>query len=1813
MPVSGTQNVCQYWRTDEPSVCANWDISIPVCNESNADFYPYCNLLGTQTRCSAYTASGTQSMCVRPDPNRTIGNRKTGKSWVELPTWSGGEISEGGSFDAISKYNEGECDGHGTASRCTGYAPYILGFSTLQPDDKDGSQGIDEGAELTTISGFDLRLPLGFEIYNRRALLGRCYWWKYDPQDFTVPTNVSGADPPTVVDNVLFLCTNTDEIVNEYSDFKWDNELGMYRAPCNGAKPECPRYASNVCWQYCVDEKMQGGDKVLGEQILELRYNIRRERWDADKYQEMFKYPDIQTWEGTLQYGTDSAGTTHALIPSQRVFISNFEDFTVSSNRATLVAGTRSEDGREQYPTLVEELRDIILAPIIKNIFETISGTGNVFEVTDIDHETVPIFGDTFYYNADTYGINLKDPDLRLPSQVVEVLRTFDSMEDAKSGLPVSFDDIYQDIECSLDFLLKAMPDKMVPSSFGKDQNLFYINMPTLFGDNEIVVLNKGSGRWEFDKISFKKIFCGGIIGQTSFSLVGEGEVNYLPDYANDLGAYNNNNGTIDFSFFPLISYRTGNTSTVSYVYNDSVRKEIAANPAFPPDHNTYDLSYKLYKIKAFENPTILTMENMRFFGNSGYVLVTIPDDHKVLTRAIKPWEVGDAPHDIYLTYPPEVTSPGVQPIAVTRTLMEIFDEDNNHLEPNQIILRPKNISNFKAPCRDSSIVLHDIYIYEKRSFNEVPTATTYEVIDDSFITDDDIVAYRDLEINAIGNNSYQLSKFGYEAITIGAVFKGLTGREKGQTKTKMITWIRQPYCRDVEISYSWTTGYIHSVLLPEHWCYGPTGVTVDVNTHYRSYTPLCGDHDLSFLTGIGPMWYPYDDCDNTANYNIVSALTEFDTSVMEVFKEDYPADPPHGAHDMRMLGPADNFGYTCDTHASIWACHCDWSYCNLERKTENIFGGYGRYRGGLSAVDKAKALQNDGSLPKFGNTYRDFLRSYRSMDNIDYYYWNGSSYMRKRKWVPMSEFYTSADISLSAQDFPYLLYCSSDYYDDGAPFIHPMGLMLSLDSIEGVDIGEQLDVDGDGVPIRYHFEDVFRTHYSLAGVYYPYPKRVYSKNVGGVPTPIISWYTYKDYPGSIGGDVSIQWAWQEKWKKIERGVADFEDLDCTNYNYLACCSSSDIVGKDCLFSIPYYAEHCNDVPIGRHLFCNIEYPEYKYDYLIGEHRLVAEEGEYDIVIIPPTFAVISGSSGLLVDEFFWVQIGDGPYRAFNLDGNWDPPGSDKVGPDGAGVNQYHDLYTTCTTTASGWVDDVTLFAPGYTDKSKTTAETDGRMILTTDDLGDEVKTYYQRGLAVSFNNDRINYLAKKETLLPFETYDMIFSMRPNFMEEDSTNDLAVLEPGDPYLGEYELDIAYLMGDVGAGTDISIEFVIRHESDDNSQDSGVGIVSRIECEFEYGATSDSTYDYLYYIPAVNISVDGSNKYECDTMIVADINDTFVTRRCSYSWDVSSQELFDNKKDEATNRKSMLETGNGVETTTEATITFRISPTEEELNNGVGNDYLLYLNVIKLKNIYVYTTNFTKSKERIKVYERKYNISYGHHGDFPPHGRDATGSLLYATPNDLSSVYQYDARSGVVGLSGSYGDLKTMNKVRGRILKKCHDDKELIEGPKNLSMWEEKQKKIYDDIAIDSGETGFTLTANAPPAMKEQLNEIGLSFPQWNCTFTNTMVRPLKQVRQYSTYSPCGHRFRQDFQHMKKEVCGPGRVRDTFEYVYESVCPEYSNFISITQVDALVAYYQGTARVLTHPMEYVEGTLTQAEEVSQGSILMTFPGAVTSLN
>jgi len=1785
-----TPNVCQHWSVDsngnpiEPGKCPHWDADNIICtyegsrsSDGNtylkADFYPFCNMLGTQLKCNQYEgdASATRAICRAPDPDRSKVNRIDADSegrWVVAPTLDeSGKIISPGNYDYITEYNGGLCDGAGTAGTCHAYSPYHMGFSTVQPDDADGSLGYDDEGEVTSASGLSFRLPLHYEIFNRRALLSKCAHWDGQLETFTVNSGTGR------VEEIQFKCQHSDTgYVAKFDGHRYDSESKSYIAPCNGCKPEC-QYYTGVCWRYNIDEKIKQGDKVLAEQILELRWHLRRNRWTAEKFTAAFIEPIIYAWDGTyeFQYDENFNYQSNWSIGSYKAEITDFDAFEVSISQLRLTAGNPDQNGLPDYPHLVRELKDLPLKPIIRNKFDEDSEGNLVFESSSFDFDSILIFGDSFY-TSPTYAINLSDPSLsyfanRFRTLLVKTTGTpgaedfdttlneryYDSMAEIESAYEIQeeFNVFYNKFDTAVQQLLKYAPEKIAESELSANNYMFYTDVPVFWGENIIMVINEGSGQWEFDLLKLNVNFCGGVIAQTSFSIEGQAgkTIDYLPAYEQDFFSYLNNNGTITFDFAPF-GNAYGKSAEAAYIYNDAVITLLPANPFFPSSDNTYNMGYQLYKVKLDGLDDGISSDYIRFFGNSGYAMVEIPDPDKKLSTAFRDWEISG---NIRL----EIT--GVD--GTTKTIrMAVHEKCTDRLEVNQMIIKPVDIEDFRQPC-DPVIKFTALYYYEKRSFNETPDGE-YEVVQEDFISDDDTVNYiRNIVLEDGGDDSYQLTKFGRDTMFISAVFRGrISGRIKGITRTKMLTWVRQPFCRDVEIRYSWQAAYNQATLLPERVCYGRTSYRYEPELVTRNYTPICGDHDLGFFSGVGPMWYPYEACDDYALYPtdpLTKRVTLLTNRIMEVFTDE---NEDHGSFDLRMLGPQDRVGFVCDNHASIWNCTCDWSYCNLTKVSENIFTGSGRYRGNMDAIAKYRATLFGGSLPKFGNPVRDFIRSYRSIDNVDYYVPIGLSFVRRQKWMPLYYFYTSADVTRGSSLYPYKLYTE----DLESPFVHPLGLFLARGSIEGVRIDEQIDVDDEGNPKRYHFEEVFKTHSSTQSLTYPFPTQVYYQ---GLANQLMSWYTYKDYPA---GGKSIQWAWQEIWEPIIRSEVDTDILLGNDSGYdienVGSASSDPSISdpddeiEELVFSRPFtFSENGVDLE-GIFLFTNIEYPDYQYDAQIAEHRLTVEEGEYVLSLRAPE----RNDDGEYDDPYFTLQLGTGPARTFDVDGNWDVDSG----------HEHYDLYNTCTN--DPWTDKVTLFGPGYTNKTTSQAETDGRVIVTYDIVGDQEKEYYQRGLNVSLDTSKFQYLPRQKTIVDSEQYEMEFSEAPSFVP-DANNPAGAIEAGEPYPMSHCIEIGYNSAD--EEVDFTIEFSSR------------AAVDRIMFIFKFGPEGIEFDDAdpeqvtkwrLYHIPTVEVAelrllelVPFTVFSSGGGMRLATNTDNLEDKKVVFDWNMSAEDVLDPQDN--------------------LRFRFRLKPTTSEINTktGLSEYYDDSENVVYFKCIYIYDTEFVDASENIEVFERMYNISYGSHGDIPPHGLESTGSLLYPAENEGSTVYQKDTLNGMVGLIGSAGELKSMNKIRGRIMKETHDDKEEL--PVNtLAGMEREQKRIYDKIAIEEGSTSFSLVSVAPPGLEDKLSEVGATFPgRWTCSFKNTIVLPLTDLSSYVPYSPCGEFWDWDFSDFHWESRCAGSTtgvfsvgsREVFEYRLFSACDQSA--LAEAQ-EATTVYYRGIGNILVHAMNFLSG-------------------------
>jgi len=847
----------------------------------------------------------------------------------------------------------------------------------------------------------------------------------------------------------------------------------------------------------------------------------------------------------------------------------------------------------------------------------------------------------------------------------------------------------------------------------------------------------------------------------------------------------------------------------------------------------------------------------------------------------------------------------------------------------------------------------------------------------------------------------------------------------------------------------------------------------------------------------------------------------------MEVFWPNY-SDPPHGQDDMRMLGPADHFGQLGESHSSLWSCLCDYTHYNMDKLGSNIFTGYGFYRGGLDELAKRNCVRNDGSLPRFGNVYRDFLRSYRSMENIDYYYWDGSQYHRRRKWVPMYEFYAPS-FSEPLSNYPYLLYSYSDYTDDNSTFMHPFGC-LAAESIDGFPVSETVDLDPvDGSIRRYRFNEVFRTHSTLAGIYYPMPKNPQQQLIGGNLVDIIPWYTYKNYSGPGGGDFgikSVQWAWQEYWKPVDR-----QKVTSDNLAYFTTTQMGDHPTVSrlpiTLTLAPYVGE--GDLVSGRHAFLNIEYPNYRYDGTLKEHRLVCDEGDQDITIMPP--AVFGDELGNYGDNPIWhVQLNDGPKRCFDINGAWLTT---------SGEECHVDLYETCTT--SPWLEDVTLFDTGYDSKITNPDRT-----ITHFDTIPPTYEYYQRGLKVTPKPGNLGFLPKRLHQFDAEHYEMRISALSTCDEVGSSPWIGVKDLTKFYPGSTDFNVVCCSD----SNELTVTFKFKYPISVGAFGSNFGFGAKKDKNavgldgnyLEKGTVFSGT---LYHLPGIKLyKSDDDNTYtsiyNLDSMKLAIKSDVVTNVDCFYELPKSSESIKPFKY---------------------LKMVLRLMPTVSEVN-AVGGDYKKYffdaINKVGLNYFYVYYNEFLEAREIVHTYERLYNVSYGYHGDFPPHGYDGTGSLLYVNPNDKSTVYQMDSIGGVVGMPNSAGECKSINKIQGRILKACHPDKEPLEGS-DITKWEGEQKKIHDAIAIKSGSTHIMLRSQPPPNMKYLFDAAGVNFPSWSCNLYNTLVAPLFPTYNSASYSPCGHNYVRDLKSAKYSVCAVfgsifGRVyTDNYNYGFKHYC------------------------------------------------------------
>jgi len=746
--------VCKYWSVNEPEVCIHWDGVNLKCvngNEIHPTHFPDCNLIGTAHQCNLYTGNKIEARCILPDPLRGGINRKTGQKWITRDPANKDKFI---GFDDITCYGEeGFCDGDpeskgngygsgdGLSSRCAGYNPNELEFGNYFNE-----------------------LPLDLQIFNLCARLGRCVWWASNPFAFSLDDD-GGIVYPTS------MCVHTDAKAKEFETIRFNEELGIFILPCNGAASSCPFY-TGIKWEYCVIDKLYPGCKILAEQIQEIRYYLKKNNWTEKSFSEAFYEPIIYAWDKSKGYQIDETinenkNSTNIFFPQTNqtpsvvsvieVKIPKFLSFNLEFRNIELTKGTKEKEINIDYPTFIEQLPSLSsLPPLILNKFDTEEGDEeegeednneekseevseekektNIFELVDIHDNTILLIGETRYYNSKPYAVNLT---LEAITDFPIELHMYESLFNIKKNVSSeAYNIIYKQINDRLTYYINYNQKPLGINNTPKIENgvvggEFFINVETVIGDNTILIFDKGSGYWEYSKINVKKNYHGVVIAQTEFYVESTGKnIEFPPYYPTSFCGIENKNHIVDNKriSFELKTFGGGKTE-IANVYNDYVIEN---------DYNgkKYEAGYIPYEVTIYEEIELRYDDgNILPIGNAGYLLLIIPDEDKLLHSVYRPWEIKNK-NGVKLKLEYNLVKQkidkdggvlkGQKTIAQLKKEaddkafdIEVFMTGGKYLPNNQLIVKPNDIYKINSVGPGCFISIKKIVVYDKRSFVE--------------------------------------------------------------------------------------------------------------------------------------------------------------------------------------------------------------------------------------------------------------------------------------------------------------------------------------------------------------------------------------------------------------------------------------------------------------------------------------------------------------------------------------------------------------------------------------------------------------------------------------------------------------------------------------------------------------------------------------------------------------------------------------------------------------------------------------------------------------------------------------------------------------------------------------------------------------------------------------------------------------------------------------------------------------------------------------------------------------------------------------
>lgn len=1348
-----------------------------------------CDFLGRRHWCTKYNAQGEDNLeewvCTAPNPYITGLGKRVGVDDVVVRAVKKGEIW--GYNDKNDGTGTGQCDcygmGRGAAGCpiagnlgdygnediearlselpivCNFYRPWQMGFGIIDPHTKeaddvepDGITATDQGLERAS-QPLGFRLPLNYTLYNIRAAFQTCQWWNSGTSlDYGVTSSGAiylpgGQDIYDAAGRISF-CKCQDSAADNYntrtlegrgtisgSRMALDQVQSYAGGPvCNGARPECPCYSGK--WIYLNSERMLPGMPVTANQILELRYWAQD--WETqEQYDEAFiRAPNLDDpktqwiytfvkWQRRGASAADSVmeGKRFTLCQPSPLHNKEFsKDYIVKEgpfNYAPPYVETGTTAPTQvHYPNLIRNPE--IESSDYKQLVVTYPyHNDNVFNIEICVNQGEPghikrhnnIYGD----NISCVGQTSKNKKVYvINTEFIYIFREYLQYSSVFSMPPTVKYKFYSKIGGIIDDAIKENRDyiKYVQSdsTFG-----FFKLSPVKLKYNAqnilLICVDYGDGTWELRWRRVNSLWCGGVIAQTSFEHTYPGR---------DAG-YDNSQPV---SFDPAASCKLKMTPMGS-------SKTTSALTAYSFE-NVYTgiRYYSYYKYKLWPNDAAVSITKWGTIGNSNKIFVEIDD---INLNYIYNWGIESATLRQITTTDDDGNEVSPRETLPNSISFKRIDLDSDTIPPNACVFEP--VDDIRIRFLPSEWELFADYYYEGMSdrIDQISQWNRYEILFGGGDSSLDVFAVPSYEVSVVsGTGVINVSDITTGPVSFLAYFHDSDGRAISTMGTKAIMGVVLERCRNVDIFYKYEAQGRQYKLMPE------SGFCIDIkqdlplsDTYKHVEIPDCGDHEQSFFSWQGPMWYPYNRCRGYDMYDEFTVCNNCQAGYVGPRNGGEARDSAGNIivvanqvlkrNDYRYCGPHKYaaFGDTRGNWAATCDCGCKFSYSDASSASV-IFSGYGKAR---SSVDLDLYNARGWDHPPFGNDGRDLVEKFLSQDYIHHFHFQSA--INRAEWMPMvmdnSSFFMSFDaFDSNPEDTSYAQTGSIDNFRH----VHQLSLMTLGNVLEVVQQVETAGGAPTGQSRRFRWDDLFTVHHESKC---SYPLPVYTT---GSATKVIFYY-FKDVQ-QASGQKSMGWAWQEYWRDIER----------------------DLLMSDSDYPQPQSTEEDEEIIVvaDKFEFLDLENPKYIFSYYKEEYRLMMDEGEHLLYFTGPKF----DEEDTMI-EYPNISIDGINWRPFEIIYNtyggqaitWkDEGGSANVLGSSDDDNPYEEVM------GNDWLHDENILFDSEAVTSSGAAEAANRSIVTgvDDVLGTEIVKYFNRGIIANITRDKLDYLPKQEYKYSFNT-----------------------------------------------------------------------------------------------------------------------------------------------------------------------------------------------------------------------------------------------------------------------------------------------------------------------------------------------------------------------------------------------------------------------------------------------------------------------------